>query len=81
MAKEIKKNKIRNYGFIPPIITPTDFWLGSKKLGSQVINEKGDWREFLPVMELQDRGFETNSCVSHSIASALEILIKFKYNK
>jgi len=72
---------MKNYGFIPPEIDERDFWLGSKKLGSKVINEKGDWRPYLPVFEHQRKNFESNSCVSYGTTSALEILIKFQYNK
>lgn len=74
------ENKIKkNYGFIPPEIVPEDFWLGSGKLGSVVLNEKGDWRPYLPAMEKQNMGFEPNACVSFGTLSALEILNKFQY--
>ena len=74
-------NKKQNHGFIAPEIVESDFWLGSGKLGSIVLNEKGNWVSFLPIMEQQRIDFETNSCVSFAITSALEMLIKLKYNK
>ena len=33
------KTKQLGHGFVPPVIEKTDFWLGSGKLGSVVINE------------------------------------------
>lgn len=69
------------YGFIPPQIVSEDYWLGSGKLGTQVINLTGDWTEFLPKFELQNQGNETNACVSFGTLSALEILHKFHFKK
>src|SRR3990167_8149127 len=69
------------YGFIAPTIESTDYFFGSKKLGSVEINPKGDWREFLPAPELQKREFDAFACVSFSITSCLEILEKFLYKK
>ena len=78
MGKDNKKT-MKNYGFQPPVIEESDFWLGSGKLGSQIINEKGDWTAYLPAMEWQNKGNETNCCVSFGTLSALEILHKFLY--
>lgn len=69
----------KNYGFIPPEIVPEDFFLGSGKLGSVAINSKGDWRDYLPLMEHQNMGFEPSACVSFGTLSALEILHRFLY--
>ena len=71
MGKEIK-----NYGFKPPEIVPEDFWLGSGKLGSTVLNEKGDWRDYLPELEIQRVNFEPSACVSFGILNSLEIIHK-----
>lgn len=75
------ENKIKQYGFIAPIVVPEDFWLGSKKLGSVVLNEKGDWRPFLPLMEQQKIGIEVNACVSFATLSNLEMLHKLQYGE
>lgn len=64
----------RNYGFIQPVIEKSDYFLGSGKLGSVVLNESGDWREFLPMMEKQRINFEPYACVSFGILSALEMI-------
>lgn len=71
---------MKNYGFLPPIISPTDYFLGSKKLGSVVLNEKGDWRPYLPVFEHQRKTIETNACVSFGTLSALEMIHNLLWN-
>ena len=70
---------MKNYGFIAPEFNPEDFWLGSKKLGSQEINPSGDWRISLPRFEAQNKGQETSACVTFTILSNLETLEKFQY--
>ena len=75
-ANPSKKGK---FGFIKPEIVPEDFWLGSGLLGSQEINPIGNWIPCLPEFELQNRGNETNCCVSFGTLSALEMLYKFQY--
>ena len=72
--------KTSKYGFIPPIIEASDYWLGSGKLGTQEINPKAEWLGHLPAFELQNRGKETNCCVSFGTLSALEILHRFQYD-
>ena len=76
-ANPSKKGK---FGFIPPIIEPSDYWLGSGLLGTQEINPSGDWLAYLPEFELQNRGRETSCCISFGTLSALEILHRFQYN-
>ena len=75
----MEERKQHQYGFIPPVIVPEDYWLGSGKLGSVVLNEKGDWREVLPELEIQRINFEPSACVSFGTLSALEILHRFFY--
>lgn len=74
------KDKVKNYGFIPPIIVPEDFWLGSKKLGSVDLNPTGDWRPYLPIFEKQRDKIETQACVSFGTTSALEMIHKLLWN-
>src|SRR3990167_5223015 len=76
--KKGKKIK-RNFGFQPPVKSETDFFLGSGKLGSVVINPSGDWRGYLPILEHQNKGFETSACVSFGTLSALEMINKLLY--
>ena len=70
---------MKNYGFIEPIIVPEDYFLGSGKLGSQIINPSGNWLKYLPKMEKQRITFETNACVSFTTTSALEMIHKLLY--
>ena len=68
-----------NYGFKEPTITSSDFWLGSGKIGTTEINPSGDWRPFLPELEIQRINFETQACVSFGTLSALEMIHKLLY--
>jgi len=42
----------------------------------QTLKPNADWRDVLPTGERQNRGFETMSCVSHSMLNTLEIIDK-----
>jgi len=64
----------KNYGFIEPKIKETDYFFGSKKLGSKIINPSGNWLKYLPVFEHQRKKIETNACVSFGTLSALEMI-------
>src|SRR3990167_3332361 len=55
---------MKNFGFIPPIISPTDYFLGSKKLGSVDLNPSGNWKLSLPRFEPQRKREETSACVT-----------------
>ena len=73
---------MKNFGFIPPIISPTDYFFGSGKLGSVDLNPLGDWRSVLPIPELQRKGnVETQGCVSFATLNCLEMLHKFSYKE
>lgn len=74
-----------NYGFIEP--SPEDikksvekgFVLGARGgVKGKVINEAGDWRNYLPGFEPQRRSFESNSCTQFATESALEALETFQ---
>jgi len=67
------------YGFLPPIISPTDYFLGSGLLGSKEINPSADWKLSLPRFEFQSKGIETSACVTFTILSDIETLEKFQY--
>src|SRR3990167_1837248 len=72
--------KINNrFGFQPPIIAASDYWLGSKKLGSADLNPSGDWKMSLPRFEAQNKGQETSACVTFTILSNIETLEKYQY--
>lgn len=51
-------------------------------LPMKVINESGDWTDYLPQKEYQNLdGVEPFACVSFTILTAIEILIKKKYSE
>ena len=80
MKNKRKKVIKKQYGFVAPTIQPEDYFLGSGKLGSIVLNESGDWRNSLPLLEHQRKEYETQACVSFGTLSALEMLHIFQYN-
>lgn len=76
----------RNYGFIEPEIVPEDFQFGGErsletKFGALPLQPNGDWREFLfdGIYSHQAPEYETNACVSHGTANALELLRRRLY--
>lgn len=68
------------YGYYEPIIGDTDYIHGDGKLGTIAINPSGDWSAYLPDPELQNRGYETYSCVSEATNHCVEILQRKKFN-
>lgn len=76
-------------GFIFEEQVPEDFQFGAErsletKFGGEVLTN-GDWRPFLfdGIYSHQAPGYETNSCVSHGTANALELLRRrlFQYDQ
>ena len=70
-------------GYIEPIITPEDYVSGearsiSNKLGGvdPIIQEDGQWDEFLPENEIQVKGFDSFGCVIFGGENQGEILSK-----
>ena len=72
--------KQRQYGYIPDVQTEKDFVFGSSSIPQDILQPDGNWREYLPVKELQaPYGFETYACTVFSILTCVEILIKRRY--
>lgn len=72
-------------GFIPDTPDERDFVFGAKGLetkfaGRTIINESGDWSNWLPTTEHQAEKYETNSCVSFGSLNVVEILRKHSEN-
>lgn len=79
-----------NHGFIQDEVVPEDFQFGGErsietKFGALPLQPNGDWREYLfdSIYSHQAPFFETNSCVSHGTANALELLRRrlFEYDQ
>lgn len=71
-----------NYGFVAPHIETneegTNHILGSANLQEPIINSLGDWSNYLPVGERQNRrGIETNACSLHGTETAIEEQLLF----
>ena len=59
---------------------PDDFVLGGENEAiKNVMQSDRDWSPYLPIKELQNRGFETWACVSFARNNCLEILHKKMY--
>lgn len=71
----------KNYGFKIEnvVIKPEDYVFGSN-LPLDVLNEDGDWTEYLPLYEPQAEKFETWGCTVWGSQNGLEILHKFLYD-
>jgi hypothetical protein len=67
---------IKNHGFQEDIQKAEDYVFGSK-LKSKVINPTGDWTEYIPKGEPQNKGFETNACVLFGTNNAVETYLKY----
>lgn len=74
--------KRKNYGLIIEPRQPEDYLFGGHtKLGNKVLQEDGQWDNYLPLPEAQSISIETQACVSFSVLNCAEMLIKRLYNK
>ena len=63
---------------IEPIVVGKDYVFGSyTNLSGEIINESGDWEDYLPEDEYQAPKYETNACTCFGTSSAVETLINF----
>lgn len=70
--------KIKNFGFVNPIIQPEE-WIGGANLPLTEINPSGDWRPYLPEREIQNIYTETCNCTAFGTLNAVECIMKLKY--
>lgn len=72
---------IKNYGLVLEPPRATDWWLGGiSGITRTVIRPDGDWRPFLPPIEIQRTpSFDTMACVTFSALNCIETIIKAKY--
>ena len=68
--------ELKNFGFHYEAPTGDDYLLGGfTNVPHQILQADGNWINFLPLDELQQRfGVETNSCVSFGTCNQVEIL-------
>lgn len=71
----------KNFGLIIDKREPEDYVFGGMgNLGGAVLQENGQWDEYLPLFERQNiNGVETYACASFGTLSAIEILLKRKF--
>lgn len=75
MREEINIRPVRN-GFVPDVIAPEDYIFGSGQAPDPIIQEDGQWVDYLPAEESQRIQFDVYNCVSFATLNALEILIR-----
>src|SRR3990167_4478500 len=70
------KNKLQNYGFVVPKITEDNYVLGGlRSLPKIILQENGQWDNFLPEYEPQfNAEFDTSGCAVWGTENAIEIL-------
>lgn len=72
--------RIKQRGFVADNITPDQYVFGSEQLGGEVLQEDGQWDDYLPEKEIQRKNrVETMSCVSFGTLNCLETLFKRVY--
>lgn len=75
MERENKKQI--NYGFVEPKIDSTHYVFGSGLLAGEVLQENGQWDDYLPEVELQyEPDFDTYNCTGFGTTNAIETLLK-----
>lgn len=67
---------MENFGLVNAEINPSDWKYGGfSPLNPIIYQPDGDWSDYLPVVEFQNRhGFDRMACVSYSLLNCLEIL-------
>ena len=76
------ENKPKNYGFIVPIIKEEDFHFGAGQIVGQVLQESGQWDDFLPQPEDQNKnGIDVDGCTAFGTTNAYEILFRRKFGE
>ena len=74
---KIKGGMNKNYGLIIDERKPEDWIMGGTgNLKGVVLQENGQWDEFLPLFEAQYNPVETYACASFGTLNAIEILLK-----
>lgn len=70
---------MRKYGLKLDTVEPEHYMFGAS-LPMEILQDDGDWRDFLPDEEAQDlNGIEPYACVTFTILNCIEILIFRKY--
>lgn len=68
-----------NHGVIIPEITDDQYIFGDQKLGDALVNENGQWGDWLPVEENQNIGLETMACTVFALLNCVETMLRYRY--
>ena len=70
-----------NHGLIlPTSIAPEEYVFGASPIKKEVLKPDGQWDEFLPPNEYQNRNLlETYNCTAYGTLNCIEILLRFKF--
>lgn len=70
------KKKLKNYGFIPDVVTPDQYTFGAQ-LSPTVYQKNGQWDKYLPITEVQrNEYFDTHNCTAYGSLNQIEIFVK-----
>lgn len=76
----MKHTKIKT-NFIYPNVKPEHYKFGSNKISGNVLREDGDWRNYLPPEEEQNkRGIESSACYIEAQQHAIATILEEQYN-
>jgi hypothetical protein len=69
-----------NSGVMPEEKNDKDYVFGAgNEINKQILQADGQWFDYLPEDELQNKGHETMSCTCHALHNVIEILAKRKW--
>ncbi len=68
---------VKDHGFIAPTIEADHYVFGSNKILGSVLQENGQWDDFLPEEEVQNvNGLEVYNCTAFGTTSIVEMILK-----
>lgn len=79
---DMENTVYKNFGFIEPITSPDDYVFGAGNVQSEILQENGQWDEYLPKDETQlfkDRT-DTYNCTAYGTLNCLEVLFRRLFN-
>ena len=67
---------MKNYGYIKPVISPTDYVLGASPLPKKILQPDGQWVKYLPEWEPQSKDFDSYNCTAYNTLACFEALFE-----
>lgn len=78
MPKKITITEVRN-GYTEPFVSETDYVFGAGQVSDEILQENGQWIDYLPEGEIQAKQTETSNCTGFGTNNCLEIIARRKY--